>query len=549
MNKSDRKQFWLFLGVLTLLSGLMIFFYLPSGKIYYGYDCSFHLMRLNALMDSFGNGTFPIYVDYNAALGYGYGTKWFYSDVILIPFAILGNVTSLMFAYKVMLFTISILCGLFTYMAVKRIYKNAFAASVSGILYTFCLYRLMDLFDRAALGESISFTFVPLVIWGLYEIIGGNYKRWYILAIGYSLLLFTHLLSTVTMFGITLAILIIYFRPLIREKVRFKYLLLSGIVSLLITAYFWLPMLEQMMTNSFYVNTQRVGSVEDHTISASLLLKGLVDGFFPSTKELMPGIGILLTLVVCLRVFVREKTECLKSADIGVILGVLCILACLPQFPWGTFPFSRMSVLQVPWRLFIYPSFFFAVAGGYYLSQVVKKDKYRILIMSALVVCTIGIMLVKSDGFKNSNESEDPRMDRAYSNLGNMEYFPSKVPGSYYIDERKDSVTTLYIESKVTNLVKEKGVTSFDVELNSSEKIELPLLYYKGYKAKLGDADLTVAQSEHGLVEVSVNDSGHITVYYGGTFIQKFSYYFSILCIVILCVYIYRSNKGLKKAH
>jgi len=121
---SYNKNFYIFLAVLVLLSVLMIFGYHPLDKLYYGDDSYFHFKRFTTLMEALKANSYPIYIDYDGPEGFGYITKWFYSDLLLVPFAYIANLTSFIFGFKFMLFTITILCGLFSYQLINRVFKN-----------------------------------------------------------------------------------------------------------------------------------------------------------------------------------------------------------------------------------------------------------------------------------------------------------------------------------------------------------------------------------------------------------------------------------------
>ena len=56
------------------------------------------------------------------------------------------------------------------YMFVRRLFGSA-AAAISGLAYVYAPYHLFDVYVRAALAESFSFVFIPLVFWGFFELI------------------------------------------------------------------------------------------------------------------------------------------------------------------------------------------------------------------------------------------------------------------------------------------------------------------------------------------------------------------------------------------
>jgi len=544
---NKKSHFWLFFAVLLFLSFLMMYFYQPLCP---GQDFFFHYRRLQALMDGLHSSPYLIYLDYGAIDGYGYFTKAFYSDFVLIPFALIGNITSIEFAYQFMIFTFTVLCGIFTYITVNYIYKNPFAAAIGALLYTFAVYRLLDLYHRAALGETLTFTFIPIVFLGLYQIIKGDYRKWYILTIGFSLMIFTHLISSVLMFVTMLILLIIYNKSLRRDSKRIYFLVLSGIVTLVIVSYYLYPMLEQMLSNTFYYEGRNIMSkAEDSALGFHWIIWGMFTGIIAPKQIFVPGVGLLLTGAIALRILVYGKSAQLKSIDIGVIIGLAYIVVASPLFPWSIFPFNTLNFIQMGWRLFEFSSFFFAVAGGFYLSMLLKTNK-RLLIGGCVVVCSI-IFVLANDAkvYKAYRCGRPVTQAAAFSNdyhLGGLEYIPAKVPSIEYIHERGNIIKTKNTGTDISNLHKTDKITSFDIKLGSKETVELPLLYYKGYKAVSDGKELSVSESENGLVQVTVDNPGNVSVYYAGTIVQKISFYITILSIIGLIIYIILLKKNRK---
>ena len=495
------------------------------------------------------HGTFPIYIDYSNVDGYGYFTKGFYSDVILIPFAIIGIFTSTYFAYDVMIFTMTVLCGLFMYHTIKIIYKSGYAAAISAILYTFAVYRLYDIYQRGALAEALSFTFLPLVFLGIYHVVKGDYKKWYILAIGYSLLIYTHVIASVLMFVTLLIILVVYYKPIIKEPKRIGYLFLAGIVTFIIVSSFILPTLEQLSSNSFYLDSRRPGGGAGYgKVGFDLIGWGFLSGIaYP--QKLWTGIGIVLTGVVLLRFFINGKrSKQLKSVDIGVFIGIFFIIAISRIFPWGRFPFSLLGFIQYPWRLYEFVSFFFAIAGGYYLSLIFIKYKQRLIAGIIIIGLTMITTYIHSENFKflynsgalqvyDGESDENPGFHNRYHTIGG-EYFPSRLPAIEYIRDRGEIVEYQSQDTQILNFKRDYNVTTFDVILSKSDSLVLPLLYYYGYNATLNGKNMPVVQSEYGLVQIPVDESGKIEVYYKGTTLQYISFYLSVLAITALCIYI-----------
>lgn len=552
LEANRKSHLWVFLAVLVLLSVFMLAVY---GAVYNhpGYDYYFHLKRFEALITALQEGSFPIYIDYNAALDYGYLSKVFYSDIILIPFAILGVFIGASSAYEVMLFTMTILCGLFMYAMVKAIYKGSFIASLAALLYTFSVYRLFDIYNRGALGELFAFTFIPLVFLGLYHIIKGDYKKWYIIAISFSLLIFSHVISTVLTFLTALIFLLIYYKSFLKEPKRFYYLVLAGFVTIAITSTYIFPLFEQLQSNTFRFENDDWTLPSRSKLPLNYWLWGLLCGFVYPKDIVIVGIGILLTSVILLRLFIREKSPKLRSVDIGVLIGIIYIIACSSIFPWGRFPFTLLSFIQYPTRLYLLVTFFFSIAGGYYLAMIFKGKKSRFII-SSVVILLIGITLcVHNDHYKYMhttyiNETNEQPTPTNFFYLNGAEYVPEKASSGYFILERGESIRSIYNQGEVTSYHRDKNVFDIQVVVNASDSLELPLYYYKGYTALLNNNEqLPVSQSKCGLVQIPVNESGNIKVYYEGTIIQKVSWYTTIISILALCFYIFVQNRKKKR--
>lgn len=552
---SRKSEFWIFFAILSLLSLFMVWWYGPQSE-YSGHDYYFHLRRFGVLIDALRNGNYPTYLDYGTLEGYGYFTRAFYPDLMLVPFAAIGILTGTVLAYNIMIFTFTLLCGLFMYYAANAVFKSSFIASVSSILYTFSVYHLFDWYDRGALGEAISFTFLPLIFLGLYHIITGDYKKWYILTIGYTLLIYTHVLSSFLTSIAVILILLICSKSLVKEPKRILYLLLAGVVTLPLVAGYLLPMLEQMSSNTFYysINENDTGQ---NKLSLREMLWGLLSGVIYHTKtwdmKNICGTGPLLILLVILRIFVREKTTYRWIGDLCLLIGLIFLFMISSLFPWGRLP---LGFIQFPWRLYEFVVFFFAVAGTYYLSVLLKSNKQRILAGAGIVIFTLVVIVMANNNYTYWQSlvkgyaspawfTDKPTPENRY-HLGGYEYLPVKVPSPEFIHERGDMVRTQNQNTEINAFSKNKGIVTLSVETALPDKLELPLVYYKGYKAMAGSKELSVEESDYGLLQVSVDESADIQVYYAGTGIQKVSWYFSLLSIVVFIGYIILSRRKLK---
>ena len=190
---SNKKNILIFLLIATFITS----FSLLLSKMYWGHDLVFHLSRIRAIKDNLNLGVVGGYMYPNYLDGYGYGNPLFYPDIFLYIPAIISYLgLSILSSYKLFLVLINFLTFLTMYITIKSITGNKKSAIVSSIMYGCASYKQIDMYTRAALGETLSFIFIPLIILGIYEIIYRDKNKFYILVIGMSGLILCHLIST-----------------------------------------------------------------------------------------------------------------------------------------------------------------------------------------------------------------------------------------------------------------------------------------------------------------------------------------------------------------
>lgn len=541
----DKFNFIYFFCLLALLTVAMFTFYNP---FHIGADTMFHYNRLNILMEAIANTTYPTYIDYNSLEGYGYTLNLFYPDLLILPFAIIGNLTTLNTAFITLLITCTLLTGIFTYLAIKNIYKSNFIAIVAALLFTFAAYRIFDVFYRGAIGEYMAFTFIPLALWGVYEVIKGNFKRWYILAIAFSLLIYTHVISSAIVFMVLLIYLLVNIKTIIKEYKRLLYLLLTAIVTLFITSSYIIPMMEQMLSNSFYFTSNPSTDITYSLSKMNDIIYGMfnnIESEYKSAPE--PKIGGLLIVLLFIRIAIRNKLQEIKHIDIWVVIGFIFIFSASYSFPWHLFPFNKFTFIQHPCRLLLIVSFIFSLAGAYYLNQIINTKNGKII--SILALSIVLIIIMKSDGASNKIIFQNhPKLNNeiAYDlTVGGAEYLPEKFPSPYqtFIQNRGNNIVAQKESTLISNININKGNIDFEIEVDKDDKLELPLTYYIGYKATIDNENIEYKQSDNGLIEVPIDKSGTIKITYTGTIIQKVCFYITIISIILFTIFIILYNR------
>lgn len=531
---ANKKNIIIFLIVIALISSFTL---LLIPNISRGHDLTFHLSRIVAIKDNLKLGIIGGYIYPNYLGGYGYGNPLFYPDLFLYIPAVLSYFgLNIITSYKLLLLIISF-CSIVTmFISVKGITKNKKCALISSFIYGFAAYRLVDMFTRAALGETLSFIFAPLVIYGIYEIIYGDYKKNYILIIGMSGLILSHLISTYLIVIALIILCLVNIKRLFKEKQRIGYLLLSAVITLLLTSYYVFPMLEQMLEGKFlFNNLNETSQLLERSLPIWSIFLEFPNHIF--TNYWIPA-GIGIGFLVLIYYFFKYYKECSNFIKFCFTFSLILIICSTKLFPWNLFQ-NILSPIQFPWRLYFLTVLFLSIGGGTLLSNIkINLDKAfrNFFIIFLIPVISIGVL--------NFFEPNIKGIDGYDVSFG--EYIPSSANKDYILI-RGDVITTTY---PVEHSFKRNGL-SLEITFSNNDSVnsfELPLLYYKGYQANLNNNKLNVYQTSNGLVGVDIGnvDSGVIIVNYQGTTIQTVARITSFGTFMICLMFIFIKKRGEK---
>lgn len=232
IKKIFKNNLWLIILIIVSFLPLLDLFH--SG-IPQTHDIDLHLARAAGFYNSLKEGNFiPRWA---GNLNWGYGTP-ILSFVYPLPSYFISLFHFMNFNFmdstKIVLGLSFILSGVFMYLWIKELWGKE-AGFISGILYLFAPYRFVDLYVRGALGESVAFMFLPMV---LYFLAKRNFSGISLSLAG--LILSHNMLSLIflpVIFGYM--IYLIYVSP---KRILFAlYFPLSAFLGFALSAYFWLP--------------------------------------------------------------------------------------------------------------------------------------------------------------------------------------------------------------------------------------------------------------------------------------------------------------------
>ncbi|MBF0101692.1 MAG: hypothetical protein HQK77_12370 [Desulfobacterales bacterium] len=505
------------------------------------------LYRTYGVSEAISNGQFPAKVLPNLINGMGYGWSIFYSPLsydISSLFNLMGLhvLTSVKLVHMLEIF----LSGIFMYVLMNRVTKSSIVAITASVLYLAAPYRIVDIYIRNAFAESLAFTILPIIFLGLYEIVHGNKNRWWILGIGMGTMFITHNITAIYSSFFVIIYLGLNFKNEYRNKLFYFVCVKAMILALLLSSYFLLPLLEHKYYGNYAIFSGNFSSsdpefVHQHSVKFLQFFKH--DFYYGISKYLseidndeMPYlIGFPLLFFSFIGCFMIHK--CKFFFNFCFLSAIFLVFIMTPFFPWHLMP-KILLYIQFPWRLLLFTSFFLSTVGGFALVNVTGNWKQLacITLLSFLLCIYIYPFIHPNYKLVSVNEIQAKEDITNTTSIGHSigEYLPIAVKIDY-LKQRDQNITV--IEGKaIIDILNWNGLKiQFRIKPeNKKLTIEIPLIYYLGYKAIITKIDgskqnLKVNQSPNGLLTVHPQDEGIVTIWYGWT---KLSIIGNILTII-----------------
>lgn len=531
-------------------------------------DGKFHLLRLIGLDNASEYGSFPFLVFPFFCKNWGYSMMTFYPPLVTyIPY-VLSFITG-MFSDGLKIFAAltTILSGIFMYNFINEVTKKKGIAFFSAILYMIFPYRFENLYNRFAIGEFTAFIFIPIVFQGLYNLLHGDKKRHFYIAIGATGLLLTHTISTVyTAFFCLLYVL--FNIKLFFNKEVIKKCIINVIFILLMSAMFLIPMLEFSSQADYSILESSIMKTE----GGSVATRTIAPWQFIKDKQEENGVsfifGIHFVVMVLIGILAYRKID-KKFKDFYIIcwiLGIVGLIMCTYLFPWQIMP-DFMCTLQYPWRLLGFAYFFFVPVCAlniYYLVSSLRKEGVRNLLYSLVILVLAVFTVFELTKYRESNTTQDYEYENNIKANPEIHYFsinrdnlPVKALAKQrtYLYVRTDNVYVLSGDAEIINENKYALHIDFEIkDATSGTELELPYFFYPGYTVVLEYQDkevtLDTVESDNGFLTVVIPENvqeGKITCDYTATNLERISYVISAVSVMGFVAYVIYFRKKCNK--
>lgn len=526
--QSEKKSVMVGLFLITLIASLP---FLQDG-VMIGADLGYHLMRIEGVKDGILSGQFPLRIEPEWLYGHGYANSIFYCNTLLYFPAILRllgftvNASFQMYCIGINIATVCI-----GYYCFSRIFKDRVIGLICTALHTLSIFRIYKFVITAALGEGSAYTFMPLILYGLYRVFtedssSTSYRKsWIPIALGYAGLMQTHVLTCEITAFLTIIVCLFMIRKLF-VKETFLVLAKATSAAIAMSCWYLVPFLDYFLNEDIHMHYVSARTIQDRGLYLPVLFfnwwplgNNAMLGNEGMTESHAMGIGMVMGIgfaVFCVLWFSgtwkKERGALISLGKTACVLGGLLMLMSLNIFPWDYIQnlngvtASLVSSIQFPNRFLGWGTVFLACVWGCLLRYF--KDSERkwyyylgvILILSSITTSSVYLTdyTCKDKGYHHIYNEEG----MGFGYISGAEYliegtrqekleFAVPVPGA--------DVELLGYQKEYLH-VKFHGVNRG----NTESYVDLPLLLYKGYRAydTVSGSELQLTYGENNVVRV-----------------------------------------------
>lgn len=320
------------------------------------------------------------------------------------------------------------------------------------------------------------------------------------------------------------------------------------LIILVLTAFYLIPLMEHKIYGDYTIfNSEAMGATGADVYSTCVGFKEWFSSEF-SKNEFIFSFGIVVTFGILLTPFAFKKTKKFSSYIEFILLAILALYMDTKLFPWIVAP-NVLTIIQFAWRLngfFIFFISYICAVNIITIAEMIKDSRNIIATIACILIFVCAWFGVErympeegSQGYKRDINFENGIINS--ENIGpyqiNREYLPLKAGKNIsYIENRENGTYVINGVAIINNENKNELKDEFDVITMANTTIELPYLYYHGYTVKLNGKNIKTYESDNGFLCVDIWESGHVSIEYTGTVLEKIGYMISTMGLIIILV-------------
>ena len=513
-----------------------------NNGLYMATDMVFHASRIESIKDALLERQLPAVIYPNMCNEYGsigtaYPSLFLYGASIL---RILHVSTVCVYKFYTILINFFILASAFY--STLYLSKSRRTSVVATLTFAFSIYHLdMVGYKNWTLGMGIATIFIFFIICGLYNILFDNQKKWYLIAIGMTGIINSHIMASLMISFCIALICIIFIRKIIKEQ-RFLSFIKSVILSIFLNAA-TLYMFFDALTNN--LNTQKLQWTSFGTNTYSL------------GECLSSPINIYTIFCFCIVVFYLIKKRNNKDYTYHYICAFFYIDFCLFLFTTQLFPWEQLlsinwintifNYIQFPVRLYIIimPTLSLITAISFERCSLFTGKKYYFILGLFMTLSFINYTTICSEYDGSVKAITKSVLGDVFSTHSSDDYLPSGADSEWYNNPYPDYSS--YDDSIVVSNYTKYGTRIFGTYTctKAEQYLDFPLFYYKGYQCIDDNGnEIPLYIGTNNKIRIlleKTNPPIQFTIFYSVPTIYKILTIFSFLVFLFFILWLFRN--------
>lgn len=526
MSKIDRNL----LIAIVIISSFLSLSLLKSG-VFTSHDGEIHIARIaqSAQILKEKQISFRWLSNWNFAYGY---PVFVYVYSLPYYFAALLSFFPLTYEaiFKILLY-LSLVASAVTFFLSVRLKFSSLGAFVGSVFYISAPYRFADIYERGALGEALSFIFLPFLFFS--PVILEKYQTFgrILTAFIVFILITTHSLTFLVFIVPTIIYSLLVFKSEAKMYLIFGCSIFLG---LMLASFQWMPMVfEQKYVNldHTYYNLYR-----GHLITPYQLLRIPQAGVNIGTG-IQLGIAQSLVIIIALVYLVFKRSIFFFFLLLSVIIAsYLTTTASAPIWEFV----EPLQKLLFPWRFLTYTTFASALMAAYLASK--SYNNYfkipAIIILLIIAIVPSRHYLLGHNYQTHANEYYETYQDK--NRLDN--YFLPKTFNKNLQDFNLPNVSLISGGGRVDALDKKNNVGKYFAELSENSLLQFHTMYFPGWKLYIDNVKSKIISDRsnlEGLIIAEVPKGSHnLELKFTETSLRKAANLASLISSITLLGYV-----------
>jgi hypothetical protein len=526
------KKIYIYLFLLFLTSFLVSLPFFKSG-FFETHDGGWAVVRLGAMHRAVTD--FHIPARWASELNFGYGYPLF-EFTYPLPYY-LGEVINLsgfglVDSIKILFIFSVFASGIGMFFLSRKVFGDL-GAFISSGFYLFANYRLVNLYVRGSIGESLSLVLFPILfLLVLLNVKKPSFVKTSLFALTFAALLLTHNVTALVFSPFLLIFYLFLIYPK-KERKSIIHMILGFALGGLLSSFFLLPALLEKKYISLSISA--LTNIKDHFLSPQLLVSTPWNyGSFASADRFSPEIGIfpIIALVLASLVFYRHKDIFVRKIFMFSSVSILILVFLMLPYSFLFYQLPLFSNIDFPWRLLTPLIFFLSLSLGI-------LGQKKIWAIAGLLLLIFTAILNFPHARPNSYVSfpDDYYLTNQSTTTSSDELMPIWVkekPEQKY--ERK--VEVISGDADINIISQETAKTVFEINAEEESRIALNTIYYPGWELNENGRRVEFSyDNPEGIIEFDINEGTHeLTAEFKDNSLRTFANFLSILGIIVVLI-------------